>query len=53
LNKQVKNLQDDAAQEQTRLNTLQAGYMSQYSSLNSSLTKMQQTSSSLSKILAQ
>jgi len=52
LNSQVKDLKDKSDQETTRLSTVQAGYLALYTKLNSSLMQMQQTSSSLTSMLA-
>lgn len=52
LNSQLKDVKDRVAQEQNRLNVVQAGYLTLYTKLNSSLSQMQQTSSSLSAMLA-
>lgn len=51
LNKMASDEKDAIAREQTRLDTMQQSYMTQYSNLNSALSKMQQTSTSLSSIL--
>jgi flagellar hook-associated protein 2 len=51
LNKMVSDEKDAVAREQTRLDTMQQSYMTQYSNLNSALQKMQQTSTSLTSML--
>lgn len=52
LNQQVSDQNKQIDQEQTRLDTLQAGYLTQYSSLNSALAQMEQTSSSLAAMIS-
>ncbi|MBV8646299.1 flagellar filament capping protein FliD [Paludibacterium sp.] len=52
LNDQVKTMKDKANQEQTRMSVVQDGYLTLYTKLNSSLMQMQQTSSSLTSMLA-
>lgn len=52
LNSQVKDKKDKVDQETTRLSIVQAGYLALYTKLNSSLAQMQQTSNSLTSILA-
>lgn len=52
LNAQVNTLKDKVSQEQNRLDVVQAGYLSLYTKLNSSLMQMQQTSTSLTSLLA-
>jgi flagellar hook-associated protein 2 len=51
LNQQVKAVKDRMDQEQNRLDTIQSGYLAQYTKLNSSLLAMQQTSSKLTSML--
>ncbi|BEV71419.1 MULTISPECIES: flagellar filament capping protein FliD [unclassified Paludibacterium] len=52
LNQMVATQKDQIAQEQNRLSTVQAGYLTLYSNLNSALMEMEQTSSSLTKMLS-
>ncbi|BEV72208.1 flagellar filament capping protein FliD [Paludibacterium sp. THUN1379] len=52
LNTQVKTMKDKMSQEANRLDVVQAGYLSLYTKLNSSLMQMQQTSTSLTSMLA-
>lgn len=52
LNQMVSAEKDQIAQEQNRLSTVQAGYLTLYSNLNSALMEMEQTSSSLTKMLS-
>lgn len=52
LNQQVKAMKDKISQEETRLSTVQTGYLTLYTKLNSSLMKMQQTSTSLTSMLS-
>jgi flagellar hook-associated protein 2 len=52
LNTDVKDENNRISQEQERLSTLQNSYLTQYSSLNSALAQMEQTSSSLSSMIA-
>jgi flagellar hook-associated protein 2 len=52
LNQQVKTMKDKVDMENNRLDTVQTGYLSLYTKLNSSLMAMQQTSSSLTSMLA-
>jgi flagellar hook-associated protein 2 len=51
LNTQVKDINHQVDRETTKLSTMQDGYITLYTKLNSSLSQMQQTSSSLSAAL--
>jgi flagellar hook-associated protein 2 len=52
LNTEVTSVKAQEAREQTRLDTLQESYLTLYSSLNSSLAAMEQTSTSMTAMLA-
>jgi flagellar hook-associated protein 2 len=52
LNQAVTDKQNDITNEQSNLSTIQANYLSLYTNLNSSLAKMEQTSSSLANMIS-
>ncbi|TDR71450.1 flagellar filament capping protein FliD [Paludibacterium purpuratum] len=52
LNQMASDEKTRITQEQTRLSTVQAGYLSLYTNLNSALMQMEQTSSSLAKMIS-
>ena len=52
LNQMIGSEKDAIAQEQSRLDTVQQSYLTLYSNLNSALAQMEQTSSSLSAMIA-
>ncbi|TDR78452.1 flagellar filament capping protein FliD [Paludibacterium purpuratum] len=52
LNSQSKAVKDKVDQEKTRMDIVQAGYLALYTKLNSSLMRMQQTSTSLTSMLS-